>query len=148
MVNEDEITELLKNSATKIKGNKALFSDFVRLYVVNGGNPKSCMGCNFSSVYQRWKSQLSKPKIKPFMGTGKRTFKLKNDNKTYPILGESFVFSKNHSDEEAIYWINHPSGDVEKRKLEFLILPEDLRGDKKGVALNKKTARKNKKSSK
>lgn len=142
MVNEAEIKELLKHSAPKIKGNKALFSDFIRLYVANGGSPNACMGCNFNTTYNKWKRDIIKPK--KVIEMSNKTFKLKNENKTYPILRESFVFSKHASDEEAIYWINHPSGDAEKRKLEFSKLPNALLEEKKEVKSEQKKRRKSK----
>ena len=121
------IQELLKYPVNKIKQTKSLLQEFKRLYVLGGGNPQDCMSCNMSSAFNRWKRQVinqSNSKVRKMIS--KNTFELKNPKKKYRVPRETFIFSTICSDEEAIYWINHKTGDSEKKKLEFNKLPDAL----------------------
>lgn len=121
------IQELLKFPVNKIKQTKSLLQEFKRLYVLGGGNPQDCMSCNMSSAFNRWKRQVinqSNSKVRRMIS--KNTFELKNPKKKYRVPRETFIFSSICSDEEAIYWINHKTGDSEKKKLEFNKLPDAL----------------------
>lgn len=135
-----EIQDLLKYSSSEIKGDKALYSEFVRLYLLNGGKESDCKSCNFQSTYSRWKRKYTQP-IKPhIMGNGKKTFKLHDESFLAHVLEESWVFSNKSDDETALRWINQFEGKYkEVRESKFSKLPEVVEAPKKR---RKKTSKK------
>lgn len=119
------VEELLKYSASEIKGDRALFSEFVKLYIAQGGSKGDCMSCNFSKTYTSWKRKLIRKKpVK--MANKKNTFTLKDPNRKYYIQNEGAVLNENSTDDVAFLFLNQFDKKYYKeRSLVFSKLPKE-----------------------
>lgn len=132
--------ELAKMDANKVRRNPALFANF-KTYVTEdakylypaGRLPSGCFGCQFQSLFQKWKSYILYPvteKTNKKMAKSNSTYELKD--KHTKVYFEGKILSSNSSSEDWNRWINYPVDEtkVQKRKDMFVKLPIDPNGDK------------------
>lgn len=100
------VEELLKYPISEIRGDKSLFSDFVKLYIEQGGKQSDCFGCNLSSTYNKWKRKVSIPTKLKTMSKTKNTFTLIDPKRKYYIQNEGSVLNENSTDEVALLFLN------------------------------------------
>lgn len=141
----DRVT-LAKIDPSKVRKDGKLFAEFKRyvtedapLIYASGKLPQGCFGCNFKTIFGKWKNVVlnqgddapikAQPKNKKNMD--KKTYKLDNPVKKYYFKGK--VLSKKSSDGDWIDWIKYPKekSKVEARKKIFSVLPEALQPKKK-----------------
>jgi len=129
--------QLIKYSANKVKKDKTLFAEFIRLYTEEFGKAPNCSACIFNSTFNRWKTANIKNKNMPTVKNKNNTFKLKDPNFKIRVPFTTLIITKDSSDKDVNLYLNQKGGDREARKKHFLQLPTK----KKGIAKKKDTAK-------
>lgn len=143
--------ELIKQGASKVRRSPALYAlykkyvteDAKEMYA-SGRLPKGCFGCQFNSIFSRWKKHVSlnksdtsklkdmavysakkvdKAQKKKAAPSGDRSYQLKSPTKKLFFKGK--VLSRYSSSEDWLGFINHPKdpAKVKARKDLFSKLP-------------------------
>ncbi len=103
----DRKANLLKHSAREVRSKKDLFAEFVILYTEEGGNPKDCMSCRFSSVFENWRRGSVKTETKVEKSN---TFELKNPKEQIYVPFNGEVITKNSPDSLVLEFLNQEDG--------------------------------------
>lgn len=130
--------ELAKLDASKVRRKPDLYAlykkyvteDAKHIYAT-GTLPAGCFGCQFSSIFQKWKNYILFGEEK----LNSTTMKTTENKKTYVLSNPAFkvffkggVLSNKSTDSQWNEWINHPvdSKLIENRKSIFKTLPASL----------------------
>lgn len=134
--------QLAKIEAKKVRSDANLFALFKKyvtedagLMYSSGKLPQGCFGCQFNSLFNKWRNLFLTPqKTTKMSNSGKKTYELAN--KATKIYFKGQVLSNNSSDEAWKEWINYPADvkKVEERKAYFNKLPQEPKSEVKEEA--------------
>lgn len=146
--------ELANMDANKVRKSPALFASFKKyvtedahLLYSNGKLPQGCFGCQFNSLFQKWKNAVTtvrsnfNTQTTKKMANSKKTYQLENNAARFYFKGG--VLSNSSTDEEWLEWINYPVDQkkIDFRKKQFKVLPKssDVNTTSKEVESKKET---------
>lgn len=127
-------SELIQYSASKVKRDKTLFAEFIRLYEEELGYKPNCATCKFQNTFNNWKKQTTMFNLKMKKEVEEvnkaNTFELKGKGKIIRIPFTVKILKADSPDKIALEYLNQEEGKYRKaREAVFATLPTEGKSD-------------------